>query len=51
MDGATEYNAKQNNSVRERQKPYDFTHIQNLRHKTKTKQEEKERETNQETDC
>ena len=26
IDGAREYNAKQNKSVRERQIPYDFTH-------------------------
>ena len=28
------YYAKQNNSVRERQIPYDFTHMQNLGNKT-----------------
>ena len=33
-DGATEYNAKQNKSVRKRQIPYDFTHVWNLRKKT-----------------
>ena len=31
MDGAREYNAKQSQSVRERQIPYDFTHMWNLR--------------------
>lgn len=31
MDGAGEYNAKQNQSVRERQTPYDFTYMWNLR--------------------
>ena len=33
MIGAREYNAKQNKSVRERQIPYDFTHMWNLRNK------------------
>ena len=28
------YSAKQNKSVRERQIPYDFTHVWNLRNKT-----------------
>ena len=34
MDGAREYYAKQNKSVRKRQIPYDFTHMRNLRNKT-----------------
>ena len=34
MDGAREYNAKQNKSVKERKIPYDFTHMWNLRNKT-----------------
>ena len=34
MDGAREYNAKQNKSARERQIPYDFTHMWNLKYKT-----------------
>ena len=36
VDGAREYYAKQNKSVRERQRQiaYDFTHMQNLRNKT-----------------
>ena len=33
MDGAREYNAKQNKSVRGRQISYDFTHMCNLRNK------------------
>ena len=34
MDKAREYNAKQNKSIRERQIPYNFTHMWNLRNKT-----------------
>ena len=34
MDGSREYKAMQNKSVRERQTPYDFTHMWNLRNKT-----------------
>ena len=34
MDRARVYYAKQNQSGRERQMPYDFTHLWNLRHKT-----------------
>ena len=34
MNGAREYNANQNKSVRERQKTYDFIHMWNLRNKT-----------------
>jgi len=34
MDGAREYNAKQNKLVQEGQTPYDFTHRWNLRKKT-----------------
>ena len=33
VDGTREYNAKENKSVRERQIPYDFTHMWNLRNK------------------
>ena len=33
MNGVREYNANQNKSVRERQIPYDFTHMYNLRNK------------------
>ena len=33
MDGTRGYYAKQNKSVRERQIPYDFTYIWNLRNK------------------
>ena len=41
--------AKQNKSIRERQTPYDFTHIWNLRNKTDEHMERRwgeERETN-----
>ena len=34
MCGARECYAKRNKSVRERQIPYDFTHLWNLRNKT-----------------
>ena len=34
VDGARMYYAKQNKSIRERQIPYDFTHLWNLRNKT-----------------
>jgi len=34
MDGTRGYYAKQNKSVRERQIPYDFSHMWNLRNKT-----------------
>ena len=34
MDGATVYYAKWSKTVRERQIPYDFTNIWNLRNKT-----------------
>ena len=33
MDGPGEYYAKSNNPVRERQMPYDFTHMWNLMNK------------------
>jgi len=49
LDGARVYIAKENKSVRERQTPYDFIHMWNLRNKT-NKLKEKEREENQETD-
>ena len=35
MDGARSYYAKQNKSVRERQIPYGFTHMWNLKNLTK----------------
>ena len=35
MDGAREYNTRKNKSFRERQVAYDFTHMWNLRNKTK----------------
>ena len=44
MDGAREYYAMQNKSVRERQIPYDFTHMRNLRNK-QTSKGKKERQT------
>ena len=34
MDGARRYYAKQNKSIRERQIPYDFINMRNLRNKT-----------------
>ena len=34
MGGARVYYAKRNKAVRERQTPYDFTHMWNLRNKT-----------------
>ena len=43
MDEAREYNAKQNKSVRERPIPYDFTHMWNLRNKTKNKKRDKKK--------
>ena len=46
MDGAREYYANQNNQ--ERQIPYVFTHIWNLRNKT-TEEEKKERQTERQT--
>ena len=42
VDGAREYNAKQNKSVRERQIPYDFTHLWNLRNKTNKQRKKRE---------
>ena len=46
-DGTRVYYAKQNKSVRERQIPYDFTHIWNLRNNTDEHREKgKKRETN-----
>ena len=48
-DGAREYHANWNKSVRERQIPYDCTHTQNLT-KTNEQRGKKEREANQEID-
>ena len=48
MNGTREYNSKRNKSVRERQMPYDFTHMWNLRNKT-NEQREKKRETKKQT--
>ena len=48
LDGAREYYAKQNTSVRERQIPYDFTNMWNLRNHTIEHSGEKE--ANQERD-
>ena len=51
MDGARDYNAKQNKPVRGRQMPYDFTHMWNLGNKTNEQRKRKrERETNQARD-
>ena len=47
MDGATEHYAKQNKSVRERQIPYYFTHLWNLRNKTN--EQRKKRQTKNQT--
>ena len=46
-----EYNAKQNKPVRERQTPYDFTPMWNLRNKTneQRKKGERERKTKKQT--
>ena len=49
MNRAREYDAKQNQTLRERQIPYYFTSMWNLRNKKKWGKE-KEREPNQETD-
>ena len=47
MDGSREYNVKWNKSDLERQIPYDFTHMWNLRNKTNI---QRKKETNQKTD-
>ena len=44
VDGARDYDAKQYKSVRERQIPYDFTQMWNLRNKTNEQRKEGERE-------
>ena len=50
MDGAREYNARQNKSIRERQIPYDLTHMWNLRNRTnEQRKRERERETKKQT--
>ena len=53
LDGAGMYYAKQNKSVGERQTPYDFTHLWNLRNKTdeqmRSGRKRGERQTNHET--
>ena len=46
MDGTRVYRAKGNKSLRERQIPYDFTHMWNLRNKTDERVGGKEREAN-----
>ena len=48
MNRAGQYNAKWNKSVRERQMPYDFTHVGFKKQMSKGKKREKE--TNQEID-
>ena len=52
IDGAREYNTELHKSVRERQIPYDLSHIWNLRNKRNKQRREWEtdRQTNQETD-
>ena len=45
MNGAREYHAKQNKSVRKRQILYDFTHKWNLRNKTSKGETKKEGQT------
>ena len=50
MDGARGYYGKWNKSAWERQIPYDFTHMWNLRKKTNEQRKKKESETNQELD-
>lgn len=42
MDKSRGYYTKWNKSIREKQKPYDFTHSWNLRNKTENKQRKKE---------
>ena len=44
MDGTIEYYAKRSQSVRERQIPYDYTRMWNLRNKTNEQRGEKERQ-------
>lgn len=43
MDGAREYNTKQNKPVREKQIPYDLTHVCNLRNKWAKGKKKRER--------
>jgi len=50
MDGAREYYAKGNKSVRERQIAYDSTHMWNLRNKTVNIEGKNKGEVNQKTD-
>ena len=50
MDESRVYYAKWNKSVRERQIPYDFTHMWNLRNKADEHKGGKEREANHQTD-
>ena len=47
MDGVREYYSKQNNLVKERQIPHDFTHMWNLKNETDKNRGKKE--ANQET--
>ena len=44
-----EYNSEQNKSVRERQIPYDFNHMWNLRNKTSEHRGRRKKETEKET--
>ena len=50
MDGAREYYAKWNKSVKERQKPCDFTSVEFKKQNKWVKGEKRERERDQETD-
>ena len=49
MNGARVYYAKQNKSLRERQMPYNFTHMWNLRNNTDEHREGKEKQRGQQT--
>ena len=50
MNGARGYNAKRNKSAREKQIPYGFTHMWNLRNKTNKQREKNKRKTKQDAD-
>ena len=46
-----EYNAKQNKPVRERQIPYEFTHMWNLRNKTNEQRGKRDKPKKQTLNC
>ena len=50
MDRAREYYAKLSQAVKEREIPYNVTHMWNLRNKTNEQRGKRERGENQETD-